>query len=238
MREIRGITVIEAIVAFLIFSLLSGAIFYIFSTSSRTWFKVREAVELKESAQILMTRLERLLRASSIKSVEIIQYPSGSSSDALSFLSVYDEGGMATYNDSLSEMNWQEYVIFYLEDDPAVNPSGYYRLCSRSVFLGGFLNDYPCDVLSKLPYPPETSVTNTFPMIDYVTGSVEPPDTYITSPRVVTRNITQLNFNSHIDTRKVEIFVKIGKPAKDNELQSPPGQEKLEMGTSVVLRNR
>jgi len=235
---ITGVTVIEVLVASFLFSLLAGVMFYIFTVSSRTWVTVREGVELKESAQVLMTRIERLLRASSVESVEIVKYPLTGDNEAISFLSVYDDDGMASYNDGLAQMNWQEYIIFYIEDDPSVSHPDYYRLCSRTVFLGDYLNDYSSDTLSNLTYPPTSSGSSHYPVDEYIRGvTIVPLEPYLSAPRYITRNITSLGFEMDEEKREVEISVKIGKPQNPKDPASNPGTEKIELSTKIILRN-
>ena len=198
---------------------------------------MRKGVEVKESAQILMTRIEKSLRASSIESVEIEDYPSTSDCQAISFLTIYDEEGMASYNYTLAQMNWQEYIIFYLEDDPAVSKDGYYRLCSRKVFLGDFLDNYEVDILSALPYPPNSSPGPANPMKSYITGSVVPLD-YLSDPRYITRNVTGLKFEKEEELSQVEISVEIGKPLNPSDPNSEEDPDKMKLSATIILRNR
>jgi len=62
MLKFRGVTLLEVIISIGIFSLLTTVIFYIFAISSRSWLKARETVDVRESAQLLISRIERELR--------------------------------------------------------------------------------------------------------------------------------------------------------------------------------
>ena len=108
-----GLSLLEIILSVTLFSLLAGLIIYILSVSSGSWLKVRETAEIREGAQVVISRIEKELRASSIQSAEVIEYPSESQNNAISFLSAYDENGMVSFNSS-GEINWQNFIIFYV----------------------------------------------------------------------------------------------------------------------------
>lgn len=235
-----GITLLEILFATAIFSLLAGLMFYIFSISARSWLKVRQTVEIKESSQILMARIESELRATSALSLEIIDYPPvadpNQQSNAISFLSPYDDNGtIPEYDSYAGVMKWKKFIIFYIDDDPAVKTEGYYQLFMRKIFLG---DSFSTLLLKNLPYPPlsSTSVCNTNPMKNYIDGTV-PSDIYLTPPRVVTGNIKKITFTVNETGKKVDIYVKIGKPVKPLAASSPESPDKMELNGTVVLRN-
>ncbi len=240
MLKFRGVTLLEVIISIGIFSFLITVIFYIFSISSRSWLKARETVDVRESAQLLISRIERELRVSSIFTVETIEYPHGTGREAISFLSAYDAEGKAGY-DASGYIKWKKYFIFYLTDDPKVVPDGYYQFWSRNVSLGEFV-DHPdevdFDILSTMRYPPllTTSPTSTNSMSKYINGTVVPL-AYLSDPRPITRNITDLAFNIDTDRKKLEILVKIGKPSNPSDIASGKAPERLEFKGVVVLRN-
>jgi len=235
-----GVTLLEIMFAAAIFSFLAGLMFYIFSISARSWIKVRQTVEIKENSQILMARIENELRATSVSSLDIIDYPSVSDpnqkSNAISFLSPYDDNGnIPEYDSYAGAMKWKKYIIFYLDDDTTVKPEGYYQLFMRKIFLG---DNFSTLLLKKLPYPPlsSTPLSNTNPMKNYIDGTV-PSDIYLTAPRPVTGNIRKLNFTANSNGKKVDIIVKFAKPVNPMDVTSPEGPDKLELRSTVVLRN-
>ncbi len=242
-NTIIGTTLLEIMLSLTIFSMISGLMFYIFVISSGSWLKVRKGIEINESAQVLLSRIEREIRGSAINSVETMHYMiSGSPapSDAISFLTAYDPNTrMTAYKEDQGEMNWKQYVIFFVDDDPKIVPSGYYILYSKTVDLGYCCseNSYPTSKISAFPYPPtkanwKAPHPSTSPMSFYLTAS----STYISSRRTIARNITYLNFSTELSS--VRICVRTGKPLKPDLASSRPSNEKLELESVVVLRNK
>ncbi|MEQ8191175.1 MAG: hypothetical protein ABRQ39_24635 [Candidatus Eremiobacterota bacterium] len=242
-NSIRGTTLLEIMLSLTIFSMISGLMFYIFVISSGSWVKVRKGIEINESAQVLLSRIEREIRGSSINSVETMHYiisGSPAPNDAISFLTAYDPNTrMTAYKNDSGEMNWKQYVIFYVDDDPKIVPSGYYILYSKTVDLGfcSSENSYPSIKISAFPYPPtETNWKKTHPPVNPMSYYLTASSTYISSRRTIARNITYLNFST--DLSSVRILVKTGKPLKPDLASSPPSNEKLELESVVVLRNK
>lgn len=245
--NIKGTTLLEIMLSLSIFSMISGLMFYIFFVSSGSWVKVRKGIEINESAQVLLSRIEREIRSSSFDSVEIMHYKISATpapSDAISFLSAYDPNTrMTAYKEDEGEMNWRRYIIFYVEDDPKIVPDGYYVLFSKTVELGYCCSDdsYPSIQISSFPFPPTeanykapANAKTKSPMSYYLTGS----STYISPPRTIARNITYLNFVTDLSTRSVKILVRTGKPLKPDIASSPASTEKLELESVIVLRNK
>jgi len=233
--KLRALTLLEVMMALSIFLILMGAVFYIYCISTRSWLKVRQQIEVKDSAQVTFIRIQREIRSSAIKSVSVINYPDPNN-DAISFLSSYNStNGLTDYNDE-GRMLWTRYVLFYLAQDPDIAASGYYKLLSREVDISNIPN-YPTQTIDKLPYPPDPNSTTSYPMDSYIKGLVTPVSPYVSSARTISRNITGLKFNFSITTREVDITVNTGKPLKPSSPSSPPAPDKLNITGVIVLRN-
>ena len=228
----RGITVMEGIISLVLLSMLMGVMFYIFSTSAKSWLKVRSSIEVRQSAQVTLTRIEKHLRTSAFKSVNIIIYPSSTANKAISFLSAYDETtGLTSYDFNSGRITWEKFIIFYLEDDTS---AGYYKLFSKEVDLGDYSGNFATNILdpNTLPYPPLISSTAGISMSSYIgtTGTYKSQSdkgNYISPERLVVRNITSLTFTDSVSGR-IDIEVHTGKP------KNP---EKMILKSSVSLRN-
>jgi len=236
--KFRGMTLLEVMMALTIFLMLLGLVTYIYSTSARSWLKVRQQIEVKDSAQVTMTRIMREIRTSARKSVTVITWPTTNNTpnnQAISFLSSYDESsGVSDYDPNSGEMLWTKYIFFYVEDDATVVTSGYYQLFRREINIKQITSDFSTTIIANLPYPPipSTPSTKTNPMSYYMTL---PHDSYITSPTTVSRNITKLQFTKN--GNKVEIIVNTGKPVNPSSSSSPAGSEKVNLRGIIVLRN-
>ena len=60
---------------------------------------------------------------------------------------------------------------------------------------------------------------------------------YVSAEKIITRNITGLNFTSTIDTKRIEIIVNTGKPVDPRRASSPASPEKMDFKGVVILRN-
>jgi len=233
----RGLTILEVILATTIFSLLSSLIFYIFAVSSQSWLKTRQTVEVKESAQVVLTRIEKELRSSAYSSLEIIEYPDPNN-NSISFLSGQDSTGKTEFDEDSGKVEWKKYIIFYLEDDPKVVKAGYYQLFSKEVSLGEFVDEYSTESIEFLPYPPlkanDGKDAFLHDMLNYLNGTLAPM-TYMSSPRPVAKNIKGLTFTQ--GTRDVSINIKTGKPVNPRDPSSRESPEKFDLTGVVVLRN-
>jgi prepilin-type N-terminal cleavage/methylation domain-containing protein len=241
MKKKSGMTLIEILISISIFSLLLTLMFYVFSISAKSWLKARNTVDIKDSSQILISRIESDIRTSAAGSIEIIDYPSVSDpnnqSNAISFLSAYNDTGDIPEYSILGQINWKKFVIFYLEDDSSVAPSGYYQLFSRKLFLGSYTDNFSTGVLKNLTYPPDANSATTYPMAHYIDPNTQ-SDAYLTSKRPVTRNIRQLNFVLDSSSKTINIAVKVGKPVNPNDADSPESPETYKLTGTVVLRNK
>jgi len=236
----RGVTLIEVFLATGIFAILASTIFYIYVVSARSWIKVRKKVEVKESAQIVLSRIERQIRASSIDSVEVKPNHTitlAGVTDAISFLNAIDPNTGMTEYDLDGNMSWKKYIIFYLADDPRVAKGGFYQLWSREVDLGELKDKWATDLISELPYPPLDATPSTDKQAFNTYLDPNLVDTYISQPRPVARNITFLNFTPDPNTALVEIDIRTGKPINPNDPLSEDSEEKIELKGFVVLRN-
>jgi len=237
----RGFSLLESMMAVCLLSIVMGAMFYIFSVASTSWLKARKTIEVKESAQVTFTRLTSLIRSSSMNSVTIISYPTGTN-NAISFLSALDTTTGKTEYTKDGVMFWKKYMIFYLADDGDIANPNYYKLMSKEVSLGKFINaskPYTSEEINEFLYPPDpnTSSGTGYNLRNYLPTVTVPPSTYISPPRVVSRNITNLTFTKNMVSLSVNIKVKTGKPLKPALATSPPGAEKLELEGIVILRN-
>ena len=239
-KTLSGMTLIEILVSIAIFSMLLSLMFYIFSISTKSWIKARNTVDIKDSAQILIERIENDIRASSPDSVEIIDFPNVSDPDnqsnAISFLSAYDDDGSIPKYSILGQINWKKFIIFYLRQDPGITASGYYQLLSKKVFLGN-KDIFSTCVLKDLCYPPDSNSTTTYPIARYIDPNT-PSDKYLTPGRIITGNIRQLNFIFDSSSKKINIIVKIGKPVKPYETSGEESPEKYTLQSTVMLRNK
>jgi len=231
--KLRALTLLEVMMALSIFLILMGAVFYIYCISTRSWLKVRQQIEVKDSAQVTFIRIQREIRGSAADSVTIIQYPDPNN-DAISFLSSYNPTSGLTDYDDQGKMLWTRYVLFYLEDDPDIAALGYYKLLSREVDISN-ISDYATQTIDKLPYPPVSGSTTTYPMDSYIKGLVTPVSPYLSSARTISRNITSLKFN--LSLKEIDINVNTGKPLKPSSPSSPASPEKLNITGVIVLRN-
>ena len=231
----RGLTILEVMLATTVFSILAGIVFYIFSVSAQSWIKVRQTVEVKESAQVIFSRIGKEIRGTSFDSVEVMSNSITGVNDTISFLSAINPStGRSSYNDS-GEMIWQKYIIFYIKDDPKYLKSGYYELWSREVDLD-IMKDKTLGSISTLPYPPDDELNSPVAFSTYITMA---DDSWISAPRPVSRNITHLEFsldNTSLEPT-VEILIKTGKPVKPNDASSEDSPEKLELRGLIGLRN-
>lgn len=243
MRKIKfcsGLTLLEVMISISIFLMLMSALFYIYVVSTRSWLKVRQKIEVKDSAQITLTRIEREIRSTAIGSIDIQIYPVSTVNQAISFLSSYnDSKGITDYDDSSGKMLWNRYVIFYLRDDDKVARDGFYKLCRKEVSIKTLsVNNRTTKPLYQLPYAPldATPPTQNHVMTDYIdlNGTGSP---YVGPEKTITRNITRMGFTSYPSTKKVEITVYTGKTVDPKNSSSPVSPEKLELIGAVVLRN-
>ncbi|HPZ09533.1 MAG TPA: hypothetical protein PL110_15635 [Candidatus Eremiobacteraeota bacterium] len=162
--------------------------------------------------------------------------------NAISFLSAYDAFTGRTAYDKAGLMAWKKYIIFYVEDDKRVTPTGYYQLFSREVSLGEFADPngkgYGTKCISEMPYfPLESEVEKTdnrHTTIHYI-GLTS--DIYTSSPRPIARNITLLNFELDFINRRVVINLQTGKPINPNDINSEASPEKSKFRAVVTLRN-
>ncbi len=236
----RGFSLLESMMAVCLLSIVMGAMFYIFSVASTSWLKARKTIEVKESAQVTFTRLTSLIRCSSINSVTVIPYQG--TNNAISFLSAIDIGTGKTEYTEDGVMFWKKYMIFYLADDGDIAHPDYYKLMSKEVSLGRYINasaPYPTGPINELLYPPDpnTSAGTGYNLLNYLPTVTVPASSYISPPRVVSRNITNLTFTTDFANLSVAIKVKTGKPLKPALVSSPPSPEKLELEGVVILRN-
>ncbi len=235
-----GLTLIEIMISISIFLILMTALFYIYVISTKSWLKVRQKVEVKDSAQITLIRIEREIRASAIKSIDIQTYPLSTANQSISFLSSCNaSSGLSDYDDGTAKMLWNKYIIFYLRDDDRVEPSDYYKLCRKEVSINTLsVTNRTARPLYELPYPPldATPLTQIHVTNDYIdnNGTGSP---YVSSENVITRNITALNFTSTSATKRIEISVHTGKPVDPERSSSPASPEKFEFTGVVILRN-
>lgn len=232
-----GLTILEVILATAIFSLLMGLVFYIFSVSAGSWLKVRQTVEIKESSQIILTRLEKEIRGTTVHSILTKNRLIPGCRDAISFLSAFDSStGLTDYNAISGMMKWKKFVIFYLRDDPSYAKPGYYQLCSREVDLGIFKDRFSSQKkITSLPYTPDKHENEPLEFATYFTMA---KDDFISAPRPVARNITYLDFDVDYLTASIEISIKTGKPVKPNDPLSEDSPEKFEFNSFVTLKNR
>ena len=241
----RGVTLIEMFLAVSLLSLVIGVMFYIFAVASTTWSKSRELIEVKESAQIVLTRIEREIRGSAIDSVTIDPNYPDHGNNSISFLSAVNPTTGRTDFNNKGEMWWRKYVLFYLKHDQnasgSVTYNKYYQLYSREISLGQFSSSgttgYDTDPITELLYQPLWSTPdipgNKHDNDFYITQSA---GTYISAEHPVIKNITQLQFVSV--PPRIEIHVITGKPLIPEDPNSPPGPDKMEFTSVVVLRNR
>jgi len=68
-------TLVEAMISLAIFSMVGTMLFTIFSFSTKAWLKISDTVSLRDSGNLILSRLENELSASTISSVEVIVYP-------------------------------------------------------------------------------------------------------------------------------------------------------------------
>jgi len=237
----KGLTLLEIMVAITIFLVLMTTLFHIYVVSAKSWLKVRQKIEVKDSAQITLTRIEREIRGSAINSVNIgISPGTADPNNAISFLSSYDDTtGMSEYDDGSGKMLWTKYIIFYLRDDSTVAANGYYCLCRKEVNIKTLsINNRTTKPLYQLPYPPldSTPLSQVHVMADYINlnGTGAP---YVSDERTIIRNITKLHFISTSSQKKVEITVNTGKPVNPASPSSPQSPEKLNLRGIVILRN-
>lgn len=243
MKKIKfysGLTLLEVMISITIFLILMTSLFYIYVISTKSWLKVRQKVEVKDSAQITLIRIEREIRASAIDSIDINTYPPSTSNQAISFLSSCNAStGLSEYDDGTAKMLWNKYIIFYLLDDDKVVPDNYYKLCRREVDINTLsVHNRTTKPLYELPYPPldATPLTQIHVMKDYIelNGTGSP---YVSAEKTITRNITGLNFTSASATKRVEIIVHTGKPVDPRRSSSPASPEKIDFTGVVILRN-
>jgi len=238
---LRGLSLLELMMAMCLFLLLMGAVFHIYSISAKSWIKVRKQVEVKDSAQLTMIRIQRDIRSSAIDSILIIPYPDpNENNNAISFLSSYDTStGLSDYDEN-GKMKWTRYILFYLLQDPHVKAPWYYQLCRREVDISK-LSDYPTQPINNLGYPPDPNTpptgTGINPMTSYIAGMVTPLEPYVSKQRIITRNITALEFNSASSTGEVDITVRTGKPVNPSDPLSSASPDKLELKGIIILRN-
>jgi prepilin-type N-terminal cleavage/methylation domain-containing protein len=230
-----GMTLLETIISVAIFSVVGTILVAIFSFSTKAWLKISETVELKNSGNLILSRLENELSASNISSVEVIVYPEKTDNSAISFLSA-SNGDYQAAPDSSGQIQWKKFIIFYLEPDTKFSQDGYYQLCSKEVSLGDYTSSTDKNPLKDLPFPPLEGKSTTYPVISYIKNyiAVENSELYITRPRYIARYITGLGFTVNSERKKVDLCFNIGKPSNNN---NELALEKMEIKSTITLRN-
>lgn len=212
--------------------MLIGLLCNVFIYGAGAWMKSRRQVEIIQNLNVSFIWIEKELRASDIKSVELANYLLPLSS--ISFLSGYDiNEHRIAYDDILQKIKWKRYILYYLDTDKVIapgtnsyHPGGitFYKLMRREISLGIYENTYSSDFVSNLYYPPDgVPPDSTCPMTHYITA---PKDSYTDIPRTISRNITFLEFA--ITGKKVRFHMKV---------QVPHGNDKIEIDNNILIRN-
>jgi len=230
-----GMTLVEAMISVAIFSMVGTMLFTIFSFSTKAWLKISDTIALRDSGNLILSRLENELSASTINSVEVIVYPEKTVNRAISFLSATD-GNYRTAHDSSGRMEWKKFIIFYLEIDAKFSRDGYYQLWSKEVFLGDYASSADEHLLKDLPFPPLEGKGTACPVISYIKNSITVKDSelYITRPRSIARYITYLDFKVNSERKKVELFFNLGKSSNNSNEKAP---EQMKIKSTITLRN-
>jgi len=229
----NGMTLVEAMISLAIFSMVGTMLFTIFSFSTKAWLKISDTISLRDSGNLILSRLENELSASTISSVEVIVYPEKTVNRAISFLSAID-GDYRIAPDSSGRMEWKKFIIFYLEGDTTFIRNGYYQLWSKEVFLGDYTSSADKYLLKDLPFPPLEGESRTYPVISYIKNSIASSEPYITRPRSIARYITFLDFKVNSERKKVELFFNVSKPSNNNY---ETALEQMQIKSTVTLRN-
>jgi len=226
---------VEAMISVAIFSMVGTMLFVIFSFSTKAWLKISDTVALRDNGNLILSRLENELSASTISSVEVIVYPEKTVNRAISFLSAID-GDYRTAPDSSGRMEWKKFIIFYLEGDTKFIRNRYYQLWSKEVFLGDYTSSADEHLLKDLPFPPLEGESRTYPVISYIKNSITVKDSelYITRPRSIARYIIFLDFKVNSERKKVELFFNVSKPSNNNNETAP---EQMKIKSTITLRN-
>ncbi len=228
-----GMTLLEAMISAAIFSMIGTMLFTIFSFSTKAWLKISDTIALRDSGNLILSRLESELSASTINSVEVIPCPEKTDNRAISFLSATD-GDYLTAPDSFGRMEWKKFIIFYLEGDTKFSYDGYYQLWSKEVFLGDYTSSVDENLLKDLPFPPLEGKGTTYPVISYIKNSIASSELYITRPRAIARYITFLDFKVNSERKKVELFFNLGKPSNN---RNETAMEQMKIKSTITLRN-
>ncbi len=106
--SLSGLTLLETLVAMVVFGLLSWAVFAVFSQGGQAFQKVHDRGQLTRAAQLALGRLTQDLERTTFASISIVP------DKALAMLSARDSQGVFVMNE-LGEPVWQLYRIYYLD---------------------------------------------------------------------------------------------------------------------------
>jgi hypothetical protein len=185
--------------------------------ASEAWNKSRRQADVRQNSMVTFVWLEKELRGTDSKSIEIINYQLPSS--AISFLSSFDANlNRMDYDYNNMKMIWKRYIIFYLAIDKVISPgqnpsypSGFtlYKLMRKDVTLEFYSppDTFETQQLKEMYYPPDgilTAASAELNMLSYITAS---PDTYISAEKTISRNIYNLEFAKSPDDNKIEVHI-------------------------------
>lgn len=112
----RGATLVEILVASFVLGLLLLALLGIYVTCSGSWAKVRSQSDMGQDLQVCLTKMERDITDSTIRSLSI---DSTAGAMALSILVPTDDDGAYSLDVDTGHLRWNRYRIYYL--DPSGN---------------------------------------------------------------------------------------------------------------------
>ena len=168
-------------------------------------------------------------------------YPTAGN-QAISFMSSYDDTVGRTNYDDNGKMKWVKVVFYYIEKSPCERIYGnfiynnFYQLLRRELDIKLLTDNLSTTTIDMVPNPPDGASTTGATMFSYLTGASG--GSYLSSPSIITRNITSLKFTVSIDARTVSVNVTTGKPAEPfNPNSALRTDERLALKGLVYLRN-
>ncbi len=110
MKNERGVTLAELMVAMFVLSLASVTLFLIYKMGASAWMKGNVKTELLQSCQVLAGRVSREVERSIYDSVSL-----GPGGNGAALLSAQDANGVFQYDPFTERPLWQKYVVFYYD---------------------------------------------------------------------------------------------------------------------------
>ncbi len=111
-RSVRGMSLVEVLVALGLFALIMVLLSQIFLPGMRIWKRARAIADIEQQAMVAEERIVRSLMATAPDAVQSLNDPD---LKAISFLGHRGQVGSPGYEPNTGNSDWKEVVIFYVK---------------------------------------------------------------------------------------------------------------------------